>query len=554
MSPTGRLLLTAVRSTGWWTPTLAVLTLTNAAAELLLPAALGRAVDAALGRDATSGRWMAAIAGLVVVLVATGVLRDYGTGAAAARATAALRHVLLRHVFALDPRTAGRRPVGDLVGRVVGQVADAGQAGPTLVLAVTALLPPVGSLVALTLLDPWLGGTFVVGLVLLGVLLRGFVADASAAVAGYQQAQGALAGRLVEALAGARTIAAAGTADREVDRVLTPLAALRDHGTRTWAVLAGAATRTALVGPLLQLVVVAVGGLSLAAGRLTPGGLLAALQYAALGAGLGSVVAVLNKLVRVRAGARRAADVLAEPARRYGTRTLPPAGPGELELCGVSVRADDGRVLLDRVDLRVPGGAVLAVVGPSGAGKSLLAAVAGRLRDPDTGRVRLDGVPLAELRPEALHAAVGHGFERPVLVGATVGEAVGCGADPAPLARAAAIDDFVDRLPDRYATALDEVAMSGGQRQRLGLARALRADRLLVLDDATSSLDTVTEFRVSRALTGRADRRTRVVVGHRVATAAAADLVAWVDAGRVRAVGRHDELWADPDYRAVFAR
>ncbi|MGB2571065.1 ABC transporter ATP-binding protein [Micromonospora citrea] len=553
MSPADRLLLRAVGSAGWWTPVLAVVTVVGVAAELALPAALGRAVDAAVGTapGGASGQWLVAVVGLIIVAVATGAVRDYGTGTATARSVAALRHTLARHIFALDPRTAARRPVGDLVGRLAGQVADAGQAAPTVVLAGTVLLPPLGSLVALTLIDPWLGLTFVVGLLLLGVLLRSFVADASAAVAGYQQAQGDLAGRMVETLAGARTIAAAGTADREVERVLAPVAALRAYGARTWTVLAGAATRGAVLNPLLQLAVVAVGGLSLAAGRLTPGELLAALQYAALGAGLGTVVSTLNKAVRVRAGCRRAADVLDEPVRRHGTRPLPP-GPGELELRGVTVRGDDGQVLLDRVDLRVPGGALLVVVGPSGAGKSLLAAVAGRLRDPDCGQVRLDGVPLPELSATALHTAVGYGFERPVLVGDTVGEAVGCGADPVPVTTAAAIHDFVDRLPQRYGTPLADVAMSGGERQRLGLARALRADRLLILDDATSSLDTATEYRVTRALTATQDRRTRIVVSHRVGMAARADLVAWVHGGRVRALAPHRVLWGDPDYRAVF--
>ncbi|PWR10770.1 ABC transporter ATP-binding protein [Micromonospora acroterricola] len=553
MTPADRLLLRAVRAAGWWTPALLVVTLAGVAAELALPAVLGRAVDAAVGSAPTSGPygWLPVVAGLVAVIVVTGALRDYGTGVAAARSTASLRHLLVRHVFALDPRRAARHPVGELVGRLVGQVADAGQAAPTAVLAVTATVPPLGSLVALTLIDPWLGLTFVAGLVILGVLLRTFVADASAAVAGYQQAQGLLAGRLVEALAGARTIAAAGTADREVDRILAPVDALREHGARTWSVLARAAARGAVVSPLLQLAVVAVGGLALAAGRLTPGELLAAVQYAALGAGLGTVVSTLNKLVRARAGCRRATDVLGEPVRRYGTRALP-AGPGELRLCGVTVRSDDGRPLLDRVDLHVPGGALLAVVGPSGSGKSLLAAVAGRLRDPDEGEVRLDGVPLPELTHTALHTAVGYGFERPVLVGATVREAVGHGRDPVPTARAAAIHDFVERLPVRYDTELADVAMSGGERQRLGLARAMRADRLLILDDALSSLDTVTAYRVGQALTAAADRRTRVVVGYRVPTAAAADLVVWLDGGRVRAVGPHLLLWADPAYRAVF--
>ncbi|TDC36044.1 ABC transporter ATP-binding protein [Micromonospora sp. KC213] len=553
MDSADRLLLRAVGSAGWWTPVLAVAAVIGVAAELALPAALGRAVDAAVGTapDASPDRWLLTVVGLIAVLVTTGAIADYGTGAATARSVAALRHALVRHLFALDPRAAARRPVGDLVGRLVGQVADAGQAAPTAVRAATVLLPPLGSLVALTLIDPWLGLTFVLGVLLLGVLLRRFVADASAAVAGYQQAQGALAGRLVEALAGARTIAAAGTADREVVRVLAPVTALRAYGARTWTVLAGAATRGAVLNPLLQLAVVAVGGLSLAAGRLTPGELLAALQYAALGAGLGTVVSTLHTAVRVRAGCRRATDVLDDQVRRHGTRTLPP-GPGELELRGVSVRGDDGRILLDRMDLRVPGGALLAVVGASGSGKSLLAAVAGRLRDPDTGEVRLDGVPLPELTAAALRSAVGYGFERPVLVGETVGEAVAGEADPVPLVAAAAIDDFVARLPDRYHTPLADVAMSGGERQRLGLARALRAERLLILDDATSSLDTATEYRVTRTLTAAADGRTRIVVTHRADLAARADLVAWLDGGRLRAVAPHATLSADPDYRSVF--
>ncbi|WP_204037919.1 ABC transporter ATP-binding protein [Micromonospora qiuiae] len=547
-----RLLWRAVRSAGWWTPALATVSLAGVAAQLTLPAALGQAVDAAVGGTTDSARrWLAVVVGLVLLLVGTDAVRDYGTGAAGARSVADLRHTLIRHLLALDPRTAARHPVGDLAGRLVGQVTDAGQAASTLVLAGTVLLPPLGSLIALTLIDPWLGLTFVVGLLLLGVLLRGFVTDASAAVAGYQRAQGRLAGLLVEALTGARTIAAAGTADRETDRILTPVKELHRYGRRTWTVLATAATRGAVVSPLLQLGIVAVGGLSLAAGRLTPGNLLAALQYAALGAGLGTVVSTLNQAVQVRAGSRRAAEVLAEPVRHHGHRPLPP-GPGCLELRDVSVRSADGRWLLDRIDLRVPGGALLVVVGPSGAGKSLLAAVAGRLRDPDRGEVRLDGVPLPELTEAALHTAIGYGFERPVLVAETVGGAVGCGDDPVPLARAAAIHEFVERLPDRYDTPLVEVAMSGGERQRLGLARALRAGRLLVLDDATSSLDTVTEYRVIRALTDRSDRRTRIVVSHRVGTAARADLVAWIDAGRIRAVGPHAVLWADPDYRAVF--
>jgi ATP-binding cassette subfamily B protein len=316
-----------------------------------------------------------------------------------------------------------------------------------------------------------------------------------------------------------------------------------------------------LVAPLIQLAVVGVAGLALAGGRLTPGAMLAALQYAALGAGLGSVVGVLGRIARSRAGCRRTAEILGTGPQRYGERDLPP-GPGRLELRAVTVHHADGpghRPVLDHVDLAIPGGATVAVVGASGSGKSALAAVSGRLLDPDEGEVLLDGVPLPRVRHDVLRRAIGHAFARPVLVGDTVGSAIGLGLrSTAPhrvraAARAARVDAVVDRLPDGYATRLADTPLSGGEIQRLGVARALGAERLLVLDDATSSLDTVTEYEVGRALMDSADRRTRLVVTHRAGTAARADLVAWLDHGRLRGYAAHRVLWQDPDYRVLLA-
>jgi ATP-binding cassette subfamily B protein len=227
----------------------------------------------------------------------------------------------------------------------------------------------------------------------------------------------------------------------------------------------------------------------------------------------------------------------------YGERPLP-AGPGRLEFRDVSVDS-----LLTDVSFVVPGGAVAAVVGRSGAGKSVLAGVAARLRDPSSGVVSLDGVPLTALAHDELRSAVGCAFERPCLVGATVGAAIGPGGEEA--ARATYAHEFVTRLPDGYDTALVDAPMSGGELQRLGLARSWPATRLLVLDDATSSVDMVTEMRISAALSD-AGGRTRLVVTHRLSTAARADLVVWLENGRVRAVGAHEELWRDDDYRGVF--
>ncbi|MEO5875268.1 MAG: ATP-binding cassette domain-containing protein, partial [Streptosporangiaceae bacterium] len=221
---------------------------------------------------------------------------------------------------------------------------------------------------------------------------------------------------------------------------------------------------------------------------------------------------------------------LAEEIRPVGVRDLPD-GPGTLEV----------------QDLVLPGGSVTAVVGRSGSGKSRFTALHG---------ARLDGVRLDQLAPAERRRAVGHAFDRPVLVGETLADAICLGneqADPQVAARSASADGFIRLLPDGYATRLEDAPMSGGERQRIGLARAFaQGERLLILDDATSSLDTVTEQQVSAALTGELGGRTRLVVTHRAATAAGADKVIWLDEGEVRGYDRHQALWEDPDYRRVF--
>jgi ATP-binding cassette, subfamily B, bacterial len=401
---------------------------------------------------------------------------------------------------------------------------------------------------------------FAAGLPVLAVVLRSFVRDVSDNTVRYQRAQGAIAARLLDALAGARTIAAAGTRDQETARVLVPLAEVRRHGRAFWRIQARVAAQGSLIVPLLQVVVLAVAGLELAAHRISLGELLAASQYAVIGAGVGAAIGRLGQVARARAGARRAAEPLAEPATRHGTAALPP-GPGRLELSEITVLGD-GDLVLDRVDATVPGGALVAVVGRSGAGKSLLAAVAGRLLDPDEGEVRLDGVPLASLDVAALRRAVVYAFDRPALFGGTPRGAIAFGAScPAPArvlaaAKDASAGEFLRLLPAGLDTPLPQAPMSGGEIQRIGLARAFaHADqaRLLILDDATSSLDTVTEMRVSAALTGHFSGRTRLIISSRATTAARADLVAWLEGGELRALAPHDELWPDPGYRAVFA-
>jgi ATP-binding cassette subfamily B protein len=551
-----RLLVRAGLRGGVWVGALALAALAIAGAELALPALLGRAVDDVVS-DGATGPWVAWCAVLVVVLVAADALDDLAGGAAIARSTAWLRHTALRHVLDVGPAGAGRFNPGEVSTRLVGNAADAGRLAPDVVRAGASAILGVGGTVALALIDPWLCLTFLSGLPVLLVLVRAFARDASAVAALYLKVQGAIAGRLVEAVAGARTIAAAGTVDHEVERVLGPLPDLRRHGMAMWRTQMRITAQDALVVSLLEIAVLAVAGVLLAGGRITPGELLAASGYVLIAASLGSVVNAVTRLARARAAAERLVEMLAQPPVPNGSGDLPP-GRGRLELRGVTVRSG-GRPVLDGLDLVVPAGALVAVVGSTGAGKSLLAALAGRLLDPDEGEVLLDGVPLTELSSRELRRAVGYGFERPALFGRTVGDAIAFGADAPPAeavvaaARAARADDFIRRLPDAYGTPLGQAPMSGGERQRIGLARTFaHAGRVVVLDDVAASLDTVTEHHIGRVLTGALSDRTRILVAHRASTAARADAVVWLDGGRLRTMAPHAALWHDPQYRALF--
>ncbi len=505
------------------------------AAGLLLPTALAGAVDMAL-----SGAFVAATILFLLVLAAVEILGDaIGIVLAAsitARGTAWLRRRLSRHLLTIGHPAPFAH--GDAVSRVTGDCGNAGSVAVTFIGLVVTVVSSVGSVIALALLDWRLAVVFLVSAPLAGLLIRTHMRLTADDVLTYQEVSGEVSARLLDSVSGLRTIAAAGIADRETNRVLQPLPQLAAAGGGMWRTQAKMMWRAGLLLPAVEVAVLSAAGFGVLQGRLSTGDVLAALGYAALGMGIVGQITQLTVLERTRASAGRIAEVL---------DTVPPERPcaraplgGALELRAVSV---DGA--LHDVDLVVPAGAFCAVVGSSGAGKSVLAAVLGGLSPVDSGEVRRSG-------------DIGYAFERPALLGATIGRSIGYGtdADEAQVraaAVAAQVHDVLIRLPRGYGTPVADAPLSGGEAQRIGLARAIVRDpEVLVLDDATASLDTVTEAKVDNALTTALPGRTRVVVTHRPATAARADLVVWLDDGRVRATGTHRELWNDDDYRAVF--
>lgn len=251
-------------------------------------------------------------------------------------------------------------------------------------------------------------------------------------------------------------------------------------------------------------------------------------------------------------------DVIVPPARP----TALPATGGDLRLEGVSFAYAPGRDVLKGVSLHVPAGGSLGILGRTGAGKTTLVHLLPRFYDPTAGRILLDGVPLSDLAPEALAAAVGLVFQEPYLFSATVAQNIAYGAPDAPrerieaCARLAAAHEFVRALPKGYDTLVGErgVSLSGGQRQRLTIARALVMEpRVLIFDDATASVDAITEKDLFRGIRAAAQGRTTLVVSQRVTSVRWCDRIAVLEDGVVSAVGTHDELLGSSAlYREVF--
>jgi ATP-binding cassette subfamily B protein len=328
---------------------------------------------------------------------------------------------------------------------------------------------------------------------------------------------------------------------------------------------------TPLIGLLPQAgiaLVLFVGGREVINGNLTLGQFTAFYTYLAiLAAPMRMLGMALGMAQRAVASGNRLFEILdREPSIRSEPGAPPlPAGGGRVEMRGVGLTygtaednaGEEGAFVpvpaLSEIDLEVEAGRTVALVGPSGSGKTSLVALIARLYDPTTGRVSVDGADVREVDVNSLRAQIAFVADESFLFSATVAENIAYARPDATreeieeAARRAQAADFIGRLPDGYDTIVGErgLTLSGGQRQRVAIARALLADpRVLILDDATSSVDATTETRIKDGLTEVMRGRTTFVIAHRLSTVSLADEVIVMDAGQIVDRGTHEELMA----------
>ncbi|HEY6017653.1 MAG TPA: ATP-binding cassette domain-containing protein, partial [Gaiellaceae bacterium] len=229
---------------------------------------------------------------------------------------------------------------------------------------------------------------------------------------------------------------------------------------------------------------------------------------------------------------------------------------------GVTFGYDPERPVLHDVRLELAAGRVVALIGHTGAGKTTLASLVPRFYDVQQGRVTIDGADVREVTLRSLRSEIGIVSQDPFLFSASVRDNIAFGAEHATdeqverAARLAQAHEFVAALPQGYDTIIGErgITLSGGQRQRIAIARALVVDpRILILDDATASVDATTEMKIRAGLREAARGRTTIIIAHRLSTIALADEIVVLEDGRVAARGTHDTLVEASDvYREIY--
>jgi len=485
---------------------------------------------------------------------------------AAQRMITEMRRKVQEHVGRLPVTYYDANKTGALVSRIMSDVEGVRNlVGTGLVEFLGGLLTAIIALIMLLRISPVMTG-LAFGLLLVSMFgLRKAFGVLRPIFRERSKINAEVSGRLTESLSGVRVVKGYHAESREHDVFTKGVHRLLDNVLRSLTTMSMMSLSTSVLGGIVGALIMLVGAREVLAGKITVGQFMSyTLFLGFMIAPVFQVVGIGTQLTEAVAGLERTREVLDErPEDEDPRRTVTLLDiEGELAFDNVSFSYDAGKPVLQQVSFCSEPGTVTALVGSSGSGKSTIIGLVAAFHVPLEGRVLVDGVDLATVRLDSYRTRLGVVLQESFLFDGTIRENVAFSRPRASeeeilaACRIARVDEFAERFPDGYDTIIGErgVKLSGGQRQRVSIARAILADpRILILDEATSSLDSESEMLIQEGLAQLMRGRTTFVIAHRLSTIRRADQILVVEAGKIVERGTHTSLYAAAGrYRELY--
>ena len=538
---------------------------------VLIPWLIGHTVNEIEdGRTTGDSSSLLPLAGLIVAAavlrLGLTVVRRLVAGRVSLAVEFDLRQRLYAHLQSLELGFFDRQQTGQLMSRAtVDLQAIRFFLGYGLIFITQNLLTLSLATVVMLVINPWLALIALAPAPIVILTAARYNRLSRPALQEVQQRIAELTAEAEENVSGIRIVKAFAREEHQLHRFRRSVARVFDqsiYSTRLQAFF------SPLIGLLPQLgtaAVLLVGGRAVINGSISLGELTTFYVYLVLLASPMRILGIaMGMAQRAIASGNRLFEILdREPGIQSPPGAPPlPAGGGAVEMRGVTLRYDGAGPALADIDLEVAPGRTVALVGPSGAGKTSLVALLARLYDPSEGSVLVDGADVRSVDVKSLRSEIAFVADDSFLFSATVAENIAYArpeatrAEIEEAARRAEADLFIRDLPHGYDTVVGErgLTLSGGQRQRVAIARALLADpRVLILDDATSSVDARTERAIKRGLREVMEGRTTFIIAHRLSTISLADEIVVMDGGRIVDRGTHEELLEGCSFYAEIA-